>query len=95
MEDNIEKAIMEKIQIPGWTASRGMLKDPTSETTQEEFRLIEDAMRSLAGQGKVRLWRLTMEQDGSEFMAAAKPDLELDKDLEERGAWAKAKPYDA
>ena len=94
MKEDLEKAIMEKIEIPGWTASRGLLRDPTSKDTDEEYRLIEDAMRSLAGQGKVRLWRLILEQDGSELMAVAKPDLELDKDLEERGAWAKAILYD-
>jgi hypothetical protein len=94
MKENLEKAIMEKIEFPGWTASRGLLRDPTSEATEEEYRLIEDAMRSLAGQGKVRLWRLILEQDGSQLLAAAKPDLELDKDLEERGAWAKAVLYE-
>ena len=94
MKENLEKAIMDKIEMPGWTASRGLVHDPTSEDCAEECRLIEDAMRSLAGRGKVRLWRLILNRDGSELMAAAKPDLELDKDLEERGAWAKAILYE-
>jgi hypothetical protein len=51
-------------------------------------------MKQLADEGHVRLWRLELEQEeGKELIAAAQPGLELDKDLEKRGAWAKAKPY--
>jgi hypothetical protein len=51
-------------------------------------------MRNLAERGLVRLWRLTVEHDGSKMMAAGRLDLELDKDLEQRGAWARAEPYE-
>ena len=94
MDDQIEQTIMERIERPGWIATRGVLQDPTGQQNPEEYAKVEAVMRDLAAQGKVKLWRLIMEQEDAELMAAAKPDLELDKELESRGAWATAKRYD-
>jgi hypothetical protein len=94
MEDNIERTIMERIERPGWIATRGVLQDPTGQQDGDEYQKVEAVMRDLAAKGKVRLWRLIMQQDNAELMAAAKLDLELDKELESKGAWATAKPYD-
>ena len=47
-------------------------------------------MKSLAQRGKVALWKLVYKHEPLEFMAVSKPDMELDKELEERGAWATA-----
>jgi hypothetical protein len=99
MSDNtgqaaIEKMIMERIEKPGWTTTRAILKDPAGAGAPEEHAKIEAVMKDLAEQGKVRLWRLRLEQEKeNELIAAARPDLELDKDLETRGAWAVAAPY--
>ncbi len=91
MDNTIEQTILEKIDQPGWTATRGVLRDPSGKGTPEEYAEVEKVMRDLASQGKVRLWRLFLESDGGvEVMAASRLDLELDKDLEERGAWARA-----
>lgn len=92
MEKEIENKIMERIQNPGWVTSRGILTDPTGQANQEEHAMVEKAMKSLADKGSVKLWTLILEADGAELIAAARPDLELDKDLERRGAWARAVP---
>jgi len=84
---------MERIHNPGWVTTRGILLDPASQADSEEHQKIEAAMRSLSDRGLVTLWRLVLEADGVELMAVARPDLELDKDLERRGAWAKAIRY--
>lgn len=90
METVTEEKIMARIKNPGWVTSRGILSDPSGQADPEERLKIEEAMKSLAERGRVKLWRLILEADGSELMTAARPDLELDKDLESRGAWAKA-----
>jgi hypothetical protein len=90
MGENIEEKILARLKSPGWTTTRALQQDPNEDPSPEELRRIEEAMRNLAKQGKVILWRLVPDQMESELMAAARPGLELDKELEERGAWAKA-----
>ena len=93
VETDIEKQILDRIKNPGWVTTRGILLDPASPADSEENLKIQTVMRSLSDKGMVTLWRLVLEADGTELMAAARPDLELDKDLERRGAWAKAVRY--
>lgn len=90
VESEIEKKILDRVNNPGWVTIRGILIDPSSQSDSEEYLMIQQVMRSLAEKGLVTLWRLVLEADGSELMAVARPNLELDKDLESRGAWAKA-----
>jgi len=90
----IEKAIMDRIQQPGWVTTRGILRDPAGEAAEEEHREVEEVMRDLARRGLIKLWRLNIKDQGEVIMAAARPDLELDRDLEQRGAWAVAEPMD-
>ncbi len=92
METNFEEIILERIKEPGWVATRGVVRDPRA-ASSAEIEEAERVMKSLAERGLVTLWRLILEQDGSQMMAAARPGLQLDKDLEQRGAWAKAEPY--
>jgi hypothetical protein len=94
VESEIERKILDRINNPGWVTIRGILVDPSSQSDSEEYLMIQQAMRSLSERGLVTLWRLVLEADGSELMAVARPDLELDKDLEVRGAWAKAFRHD-
>ncbi|MBI5251970.1 MAG: hypothetical protein HY912_20955 [Desulfomonile tiedjei] len=89
---SLEEIIMERITGPGWVATRGVVRDPRS-ASSAEIEEAEQAMKNLAERGLVTLWRLILEHDGSQMLAAAKPGLQLDKDLEERGAWAKAELY--
>jgi hypothetical protein len=93
MGDNYEKTILERVERPGWVTTRGVLLDPTGSAAQDEIIAVEQVMRDLAGRGLITLWRLIIEADGQELLAAARTDLELDKDLEDRGAWAKAIRY--
>jgi hypothetical protein len=93
LESSLEEIILDRVNGPGWVATRGVVKDPRS-ADASEIEEAEQAMRNLAERGLVRLWRLTVEHDGSKMMAAGRPDLELDKDLEQRGAWARAEPYE-
>ena len=50
-------------------------------------------MKRLEEKGLVTLWRVKLEYQDTVLMAAARPTLELDKDLEQRGAAAKAERY--
>jgi hypothetical protein len=95
VESEIERKILDRVKNPGWVTIRGILIDPTSQSDSEEYLMIQQVMRSLAERGLVTLWRLVLEADGSELMAVARPNLELDKDLENRGAWAKAFRHEA
>jgi len=94
MDKNLEELIIERIDRPGWVTTRGILLDPSGRLSDEEHEKVKEAMKSLAGRGVVTLWRLIIQDDGGELLAAARPGLELDKDLERRGAWAKAFPYE-
>jgi hypothetical protein len=93
VERNIEELIMDRITTPGWVTTRGILLDPTGNSSREEHRLVETVMESLAERGLVTLWRLILQEGNEELIAAARPGLQLDKDLEQRGAWARAEPY--
>jgi len=93
MDEEMEKIILDRIDKPGWVASRGVLRDPRGQFPPEEIARVESVMKKLAREGRVTLWRLLVENDKVELLAAARPGLELDKDLEERGAWAKAIRY--
>ena len=93
MERSLEQLIMERIERPGWVSTRGILHDPGAQLDSEEHRKAEAAMRKLAQEGRVTLWRLIIEERNEELLVAARPGFELDKDLEERGAWAKAVRY--
>jgi hypothetical protein len=94
MDEQIEEIILDRINQPGWVATRGVLRDPRGQFPPEEIARVETVMKKLAEEGRVALWRLFIENEGAELLAAARPGLELDKDLEERGAWAKATRYE-
>jgi hypothetical protein len=94
MEKSIEELILERIERPGWVSTRGILLDPGGHLDREEHRMAEEAMKSLAKRGLVTLWKLVIRDQGQELLAAARPGLELDKDLEQRGAWARAVKYE-
>lgn len=90
MDYDPEQAIMEMLQRPGWTTTRGVMRKPSGDLDPEELRTVEDVMRRLAREGKVGLWKLIIQDSDEELLAAAKPELELDAELEQRQAWARA-----
>jgi len=90
MDESVEQTILDRIKIPGWTTTRAVLQDSSDSVPKEEYRRVEEVMAALAKQGQVTLWRLIYDDGKMELTAAAKPGFELDKELEERGAWAKA-----
>ncbi|MDD3472645.1 MAG: hypothetical protein PHS86_07675 [Syntrophaceae bacterium] len=92
-EKTIEKIILERVIVPGWVTTRGVLKDPTGEMADEESKRVELVMKNLADKNQVKLWKLIMQDNGTELMVAARNGFELDKDLEARNAWAKAVPF--
>jgi hypothetical protein len=94
MDEQIRKIILDRIEQPGWVATRGVLRDPRGQFPPEEITRVEIVMKQLAQEGRVALWTLFIENEGVALLAAARPGLELDKDLEERGAWAKATRYE-
>jgi hypothetical protein len=93
MSDAIEESIMDRINSPGWVTTRGILRDPTGDLDSEEHARIEATMKSLKERGLVVLWNLIVDKDEKPLLAAARPGYELDKELEERGAWARAERY--
>jgi hypothetical protein len=93
MSKDIEEAIMDRINGPGWVTTRGVLRDPSGQSKEEDYTAVEEAMKRLAERGMLTLWRLKLEHEDAVLLAAARPGLELDKDLEERGATAKAERY--
>lgn len=93
MEQDIERDIMERIQSPGWVTSRGLLRDPSGELNEEEYARIEAVMKKLGEQDVVVLWRLKLQNEEAELLAVARHGYELDKELEQRGAWATAERY--
>ncbi len=93
MNKDIEEAIMERINRPGWVTTRGVLPGASGQSEEEDYRMVEEAMKRLAEEGLVTLWRLALENEPVELLAAAKPGFELDKDLEQRGAAARAQKY--
>ncbi|MBI4964795.1 MAG: hypothetical protein HY913_16085 [Desulfomonile tiedjei] len=94
MDEKIEKIVLARIEQPGWFSTRAVLKDPRGQFSDDDLPRVEAVMKRLAEKGLVTLWRLILEQEGVELLAASRPDLELDKDLEQRGAWAKAVRYE-
>jgi hypothetical protein len=93
MDNSIEREILDRIKSPGWVTSRGLLRDPSGELDKEEYAQIEAVMKGLGEQGVVALWRLKLQNEDTELLAVARPDYELDRELEKRGAWAKAVKY--
>jgi hypothetical protein len=94
MDEKIERIILDRIERPGWFSTRAILGDPRGPFSSDDLPRIEAVMKRLADKGVVALWRLILEQEGVELLAASRPDLELDKDLEQRGALAKAVRYE-
>jgi hypothetical protein len=90
VDDRLEHTILKKMELAGWTTTRALLDDPSEDPSEEEVRRIESAMANLSNKGLVTLWRLVPDSGAGELMAAVRPGFELDKDLEQRGAWAKA-----
>jgi predicted transcriptional regulator len=93
MENEIEREIMDRIKSPGWVTSRGLVRDPAGQTDENEYAQIETVMKRLAKQGTVVLWRLKLQNEDTELLTVTKPGYELDKELDERGAWATAERY--
>jgi hypothetical protein len=93
MTHNFEQIIVDRLEGPGWVTTRGVLRDPTGQADPEDYAAVQDVMSSLAAQGVVSLWRLTLDNEGAVVLAAARPDLELDKELKRRDASAKAERY--
>jgi hypothetical protein len=93
MSDEIELRIMDRINAPGWVTTRGILLDPSGTLDEREHAEIEAAMKRLKEKGLVELWTLIVENDSRPLLAAARPGYHLDKELEQRGAWAKAIPF--
>ncbi|MFH0825165.1 MAG: hypothetical protein V2B18_20635 [Pseudomonadota bacterium] len=88
--EGIEDRIMEMLDRPGWVSVRGCVNPSSSPPTEEELRRVETVMYAVAKQGRAALWRLIIQDGAEELLAVARPDLELDKELEQRSAWAKA-----
>jgi hypothetical protein len=93
MSDAIEESILDRINSPGWVTTRGILRDPTGNLDTEEHARIEATMKSLKERGLIVLWNLITDNDEKPLLAAARPGYELDKELEQRGAWARAERY--
>jgi hypothetical protein len=92
--DELESRILERIDSPGWVTTRGVLLDPSGRASEEENRRVEQAMLNLAKEGKLTVWRLLLQNEPTELMAVARVGFALDKELEQRGAWAKAVRYE-
>jgi hypothetical protein len=90
MDQDLERSILKRIEHPGWTTTRALLRDPHEEPEPEEVQAIEEVMKSLARRGLVTVWKLVYSGGTAELMAAARPDLSLDEELESRWAWATA-----
>lgn len=93
MSAKFEKTIMDRLVQPGWITTRGVLQDPTGQADPDDYLEVERVMKYLAEKGVIRLWKLTLEVDGATVMAAARPEMELDTELERRQAAARAEIY--
>ena len=93
MPHDYEKMILERMTQPGWVTTRGILGDPTGQADPEDYLELEELMKEMAANGAITLWTLTLDEDGSSVMAAVRPGIELDKELEARNAAAKAARY--
>jgi hypothetical protein len=90
MPHDYGQIILERIAQPGWVTTRGVLRDPTGQADPEDYLALEELMKEMAANGVVALWTLTLDEDGSSVMAAVRPGIELDKELQLRNAAAKA-----
>jgi hypothetical protein len=93
MPQDFEKFILDRLTQPGWITTRGVLRDPTGQADPDDYLAVEEVMREMAAKGIVTLWKLTLDEDGKSVMAAVRPGMELDKELEQRNATAKAERY--
>lgn len=91
MQENLEAVILKRLEYTGWTTTRAVVLGSGDEPSEEDLQAAEIVMRQMAKKGLISIWKLVPTTGASELMAAAKPDLELDKELEQRGAWATAK----
>lgn len=91
MQENLESVILKKLEYTGWTTTRAVVLEAGEEPSAEDLQAAESVMREMAKKGSVTIWTLVPSSGAKELIAAAKPGLELDRELEERGAWATAK----
>jgi hypothetical protein len=94
MSHNFERMIVERLEKPGWVTTRGVLRDPTGQADPEDYVTVEEVMHDLASRGVAALWYLILDEGGVQVLAAARPDLELDKELQQRNAAARAERYE-
>ncbi len=90
MDEELRQMILQKLQGPGWTSIRGVMKDPRSDLGDEEGRRVEEEMNAMAEEGLVTLWWLNIKHQDEGMLAVALPDLDLAAELEKRRAWATA-----
>lgn len=90
MDGDLRQLIMQKLNGPGWTSIRGVMKDPRSDLTDEEGRRVEEEMNAMAEEGIVTLWWLNIKHQNEGMLAVALPDFDLGAELEKRRAWATA-----
>jgi hypothetical protein len=93
MTHNFEQIIVERLKSPGWVTTRGVLRDPTGQADPDDYAAVEEVMSSLLATGAASLWRLILDEDGSYVLAAARPDMDLEKELRQRDAAARAERY--
>jgi hypothetical protein len=94
MPHNFERMIVERLEKPGWVTTRGVLRDPTGQADPDDYTSVEEVMHDLAAKGVAALWYLILDEGGVKVLAAARPDLELDKELKRRDAAARAERYE-
>ena len=93
MPRDYEKVILERLTQPGWITTRGVLRDPTGQADPDDYQAVEEVMKEMAANGVITLWTLTLDVDERSVMAAVRPGMELDKELQQRNASAKAERY--
>jgi len=92
-QNEIEENILQRIEKPGWVATRGLVRDPDAPSAEKEYGAIENVMKDLRNRGLVQLWLIRVLDGNESYLAAANPELKLDEDLQKRGAWATAERY--
>jgi hypothetical protein len=93
MPHDYEKIILDRLTQPGWITTRGVLRDPSGQADPDDYLAVEEVMKEMAAAGAITLWTLILDEDGKSVMAAARPGMELDKELQQRNAVAKAQRY--
>ncbi len=94
MDTDLEQQILKKLEGPGWTTARGVLMEPEDRDNAELHKAVERVMREMARKGALKLWKIKYKHEPLEMIAVSVPALQLDRELEERGAWAIAEPLD-